>query len=717
MKSFILRHIQHWPFILNLICLSMALTLVVSNRAGAQTETAAVQSKIKKVIMMMNIVNKEYHEGIADGAIVNAAEYEESQVFLDQAFERFQSVAGKAATREGAEELSGQFKQLMGDIKARKPPAEVKVQIQTINTGLIREFNIQVSKTPQEPIDLEQGKKIYMANCRLCHGVTGGGDGPLAHQLDPKPAVLSDPKITGDEFTVPYDNFQIINVGIANTAMVGWADQLTEQEIWNVTYYIRTFSNENVKLPLVASPETAPAEPGGKNFMQVFEEVENLLNASLKAYQEGNARYAAELAFDSYLTFEKVEGTLISKRRELALRLESSYGRLQAEMKREAPRELIDKIAAEVKTDLGEAKDELMQEIGFTGLFIQSFSIIVREGFEAILIIAALITFLVRSRNQEKLGTVYIGVGVGIVASFITYYLLQEILKVSMSSQELLEGWIMLIAVVVLFYVSYWLISKIETAKWQKYITHKMQDALTTGSALTLGMVAFLSVYREGFETVLFYKALYLYAGETTSGIIPGFLAGCMVLAVVFYLINKVGVRIPIKWFFGITSVFLYFMAFVFMGKGLHALQMGGQLPATPAEFVPEFPSLGMYPTWQTFAGQMVLLLAFVGALLYTFVIRQERAALELKSSTNQLQANITAVHDLVEHISHHAKRCEIFLKDTRDQDLKELSEHLKEIDEKVHELFDQVKYFEHQLQDEYDRISQPIGAKEKELH
>ena len=93
---------------------------------------------------------------------------------------------------------------------------------------------------------------------------------------------------------------------------------------------------------------------------------------------------------------------------------------------------------------------------------------------------------------------------IGVIGSFITAYILHEILDISMSSQEMMEGVIMLVAVVVLFYVSYWLVSKIEATKWQSYITGKMQKAVTTGSAFTLSMVAFLSVYREGFETVLF---------------------------------------------------------------------------------------------------------------------------------------------------------------------------------------------------------------------
>jgi high-affinity iron transporter len=340
-------------------------------------------------------------------------------------------------------------------------------------------------------------------------------------------------------------------------------------------------------------------------------------------------------------------------------------------------------------------------------LFIQSFSIIVREGFEAILIIAALIAFLIKSRNEDKLKSIYTGVTLGIAGSFLTAYIVHEVLHISVASQELLEGWIMLVAVVVLFWVSYWLVSKIEAEKWQSYITKKMKTAVSAGSALALGGVAFLSVYREGFETVLFYKALYLYAGDGTAGIIPGFLAGSVVLGGVYYLINKAGVKIPIKWFFAFTSVFLYFMAFTFMGKGLHELQMGQTLPMTPADFAPHISWLGMYPTWETFIGQAILILAYVGALVYTFGIKPEVETEQLKKETSHIQNNISAVHDLVEHISHHAKRCEIFLKDTKDQDLKELSGHLKEIDEKIHELFDHVTFVESRLQDEFEKLGQ----------
>ena len=150
-------------------------------------------------------------------------------------------------------------------------------------------------------------------------------------------------------------------------------------------------------------------------------------------------------------------------------------------------------------------------------------------------------------------------------------------------------------------------------------------ENISKGNTFTLSAVAFISVYREGFETVLFYKALFLYAGKSTGGIIPGFFAGCVVLAGVFYLVNYLGLRIPIKWFFGFTSVLLYYMAFTFLGRGIHELQMGEQFSMTAAKFLPNISWLGMYPTWETFIGQAILFAAFIFALVYTFIIKAKK--------------------------------------------------------------------------------------------
>lgn len=691
-----------------ILCLFFfSLTLLTPNHALAVNQVTI--DKIKKIVMMLNIAAKEFEEGVVDGKVVVAPEYEESQVFLQQAIERFERISTQISDTQKAENLKQRYNAMMSMVKNKVDSQKVWIEVNAINSELLTTFDIKINKTPITPVSLTNGKIIYENNCSVCHGLSGDGDGPMAKQFTPSPAVLSNPKLTGDDNTIAYDNFEVINVGIANTAMMAWAGVLTETQIWDVTYYLRSFSNANLQLPpvnveLAALESSQDSKEGIAE--QVITEVRGILEKSLDTYKSNKVDDAAELAFDAYLAYEKIESNLITKDKELGINLESAFSRYRGEIKRSAPLEHVESLYKEINMNLSKGLELLKNKLGFTGMFLQSFSIIVREGFEAILIIAALIAFLTKSRNQSRIKTIQYGVIIGILASFATAYVIHEILHLSMASQEVLEGWIMLVAVGVLFSVSYWLVSKIDNKKWQEYINHKMRGAVTKGNAFTLGAVAFITVYREGFETVLFYKALFLYADESTSGIIPGFLAGCAVLAVVFYLINILGMRIPIKWFFGFTSVLLYYMAFTFMGKGIHELQMGEQFSLTAANFLPSISWLGMYPTWETFIGQAVLFAAFIFALIYTFVIKAELGATQLQQEASQLQNNITQVHDLVEHISHHAKRCEVFLKDTPDQDLQELSGHLKEIDIKIHELFGQVKYVENQLQDEFEKLA-----------
>jgi len=177
----------------------------------------------------------------------------------------------------------------------------------------------------------------------------------------------------------------------------------------------------------------------------------------------------------------------------------------------------------------------------------------------------------------------------------------------------------MLVAVAVLFSVSYWLISRVEAAKWQQFIREKVTNALDHGGGRALAFVAFLAVYREGAETALFYQALF---NEGTNVVLPitlGIAVGFVVLAVVFTFVYRFGVKIPLRPFFSVTSVLLYYMAFVFMGTGIRELQEGGAVSITPIRGFPTVSPLGIFPTWETMLGQFVLLALFVFAVAKTF--------------------------------------------------------------------------------------------------
>jgi high-affinity iron transporter len=257
--------------------------------------------------------------------------------------------------------------------------------------------------------------------------------------------------------------------------------------------------------------------------------------------------------------------------------------------------------------------------------FVQSAGIILREGFEIVLILGALLAYVRRSGQVALVRPLRAGAWLGVVASLVTAVLLSTVFRLHPSAREALEGAAMLLAAVVLFWVSYWLISKAEAERWQRYIQGKVKRAVATGSASALAAAAFLAVYREGFETVLFYQALLggAPAGDVMIG--AGFLFGLGVLAVLWVGMSRLGLRVPIRPFFLLTGAFLYAMAIVFAGRGVFELQESGLVGLTPVADVPRIPAFGVFPSVETLLAQGVL----VGALLVAVVVSWRRSRSE----------------------------------------------------------------------------------------
>lgn len=246
--------------------------------------------------------------------------------------------------------------------------------------------------------------------------------------------------------------------------------------------------------------------------------------------------------------------------------------------------------------------------IAGTSGFFQSLIIILREGFEAILIVGAISAYLVVSKNSGQLKTVYLGVVVALIASLLTAFLIDQVFVFGEAEKELLEGITLLVAAVVLLFVTNWMLAKSEALKWQRYIKGKVENAVSSGSSLSLGLVSFFAVYREGFETVLFYKALFLQTNNSFE-IMLGFVFGAVILVALFFAIKKLGVKIPVNTFFLGTSVLLFFFALSFVGVGVHELQEAHVLPETDFGVVPKISLLGLYPTIETILAQLLVLL------------------------------------------------------------------------------------------------------------
>ncbi|MGH7663743.1 MAG: FTR1 family iron permease, partial [Gemmatimonadaceae bacterium] len=323
-------------------------------------------------------------------------------------------------------------------------------------------------------------------------------------------------------------------------------------------------------------------------------------------------------AFDAYIAFEPLETHARARNPGLVASMERHFIDFKGALRAGELR------AAERSRDAIEFGMPAVLEIaqptgGGWGAFLASFLIILREGLEAILVVGAIVAFLIRTGHRKKLRAVWAGVVIALVASAVTAVMLQTLLRAMPATREVIEGVTMLIAVVVLFSVSYWLISKVEAARWQRFIREKVGTALEHGGGKALVTVAFLAVYREGAETALFYQALF---GEGTGSVVPillGIVAGGAVLAVIFVLFRRFGLRIPLRPFFAVTSVLLYYMAFVFAGKGIRELQEGNVVSITLIPGFPQVPAMGIFATVETLLAQLALVLLFIFALVKTF--------------------------------------------------------------------------------------------------
>ncbi|HEU4964885.1 MAG TPA: FTR1 family protein [Bacilli bacterium] len=244
--------------------------------------------------------------------------------------------------------------------------------------------------------------------------------------------------------------------------------------------------------------------------------------------------------------------------------------------------------------------------------------ILFREGLEAILVIAALLAFLNRTGNADKRGWVWGGAGGGIIASGVLAIVLTSVLSLAAagSSRELIEGVTGLIAVLFMVTVGAWLHSKSNLRAWNQYIEKTLGTVVARGALWSLAATSFLAVMREGAETIIFY--LGMAPSIATSQLVLGIGVSLVILAVIGFAMIRLSKRIPIRPFFLVASLLLYYLAFKFVGMSIHALQVAGKLGAHVPGYLPNVPALGIYPTWETVVPQLVVLAVVVGSLVRT---------------------------------------------------------------------------------------------------
>jgi FTR1 family protein len=347
-----------------------------------------------------------------------------------------------------------------------------------------------------------------------------------------------------------------------------------------------------VGMPAADTPEIAAL---------VFE-----LERGRSAYHAGRAESALTAVEHAYLEgFEPLESRLPS---DLVGRIERSiHLALRPSIRAGASSGNIDAEFASLYADLELADRQLSGGATFWFGAVNAFAIIFREGLEAVLLVGAMLAYLGRMEGGRRYQRqVYAGVGAGVIASLATWVAAVTLVPVSGASRELVEGVTALIAVMVLLYVSHWLFQKTYIHDWKTYLEQHLGRAVTRGSAFAMAGLAFAAVYREGFETVLFYQALMFDAGA--GAVLAGFAPGIVIIAAIGYGIVRLGLRLPLKRVFAITGSVLLYLAFVFIGKGLYNLQEAGLFSPHPLPWMPDHEALrqllGLYPLAETLLAQ-----------------------------------------------------------------------------------------------------------------
>jgi len=624
---------------------------------------ASAQEQAKRLVSVLDYLGSDYKNAVKDGKIVNQDEYGEMQEFSRRTQELLKQLkAGDGADKAGVESTIGS---LAAQIEKKAEPAVIAELAQTAKQKVISAYNI--IPYPKQLPTLASGQSLYAENCAQCHGATGRADGPGTSSMSPKtppPANFTDPERMAG--LSPFKAFNTASFGVEGTAMASFA-AFSEEQRWQVAFYVMSlrFTAEQARrgaallehknLPAdvssVANLATHSDEELSDQIKGYFDQeasindvlaylrrglleqkpadplvlTRNLVRESASLYSGGEKDKAYQKAVDAYIDgYELAEPALFAKDASFGRALEALFTEYRNAIKQGVAPEEIEKRRAEIETRLDRAGEILAHNDDYSAIyfFLNSALIIVREGLEATLVLAAILAMLKVTGATDAVRYIHLGWVLALFAGALTWLATQTVLTFSGQNRETMEGFISVFAAVALFYVGYWLHTKSEARKWQAFIRGKVENVLSGKKLLGLVGISFFAVYREAFEVVLFYQALWLQNENGHHLIISGFIAGLALLALLTLGILKLGLNVPLKYFFGATGTLLYIVAFVFAGNGIKELQAAGWVSTTPLKFPPQAPLLGIYPTVETVAAQMLMLCAFLATSIW---MAQER--------------------------------------------------------------------------------------------
>lgn len=606
---------------------------------GGAAPAAAQQEDVQTSWRLLDYLAVDYGGAVQGGRIVSASEFKEMTEFAASVRERIAALPprpAKPALVAGADSL--------GQAIARKaPPAEIEQLAHGLGAQLIAAYPVPLA--PRTLPDPARGAALYAENCAACHGASGDAKTPAAAALNPHPVAFADHERARARSLFAY--YQVIDQGLEGTAMQSFR-RLPEGDKWALAFYVGRFAyppavaaqgkqiwdgDDKVRqlVPNAAAltglseaslarqigPEKAAAvtaylrrdpvaatQAGGSTLAVARAK----LRQSLVAYEAGDRKAAKELALAAYLDgYEPVEPTMTARNPALMAHVETAMGELRGAIAKGADPADVRSRVATLMTLFNESERALAPEEGSTAsTFLGAFTILLREGLEALLIVVAMLAFLRKADRAEMVRPVHAGWVVALLAGGATWWAATNLVAISGASRELTEGFGSGLAAVILLFVGIWMHGKAQANEWQRYIREKVGNALSRKSGWFLFFLAFVAVYREVFETILFFAAL---SGEgRLPALFAGGAAGVAVLGLIALLMLRFSRTLPIGKFFSYSSALIAALAVVLAGKGVAALQEAGLLGVTPLAWAPRLSMLGLFPTLQGLFTQAVTL-------------------------------------------------------------------------------------------------------------
>ena len=593
--------------------------------ASANTPEGASQA-----LHLIDYIGADYPPTVENGKVIDETEYREQLEFLAV----LKGLLADLPQRPEREELLQGVNALQSAIEQRVDGTAVAHEARQLGAKLAVAY--EVSQAPAITPDPTRGAPLYAQHCSVCHGETGAGDGPASVGMTPPPANLRDAQRL-DRLSL-YAIYNTLGLGVEGTDMPSFADQLDERQRWDLATYIAGLSADpsaskadktynladlarqtpNEVLAAEGPEATATfraqrAQPPQvkRGPAQLLDYTSATLDKSLAAYRAGDREQAYDLSVAAYLEgFELVESSLDNVDANVRKSTEKALMAYRQSLQDGLPIEQVEQRLEAAKALLKESAGLLGSDgLSWTLSYVSGLLILLREGLEAILVLAAILAFLRNTGQQSAVRSVNIGWGLALVAGLATWALAAYVIDVSGAQRELLEGCTALFASVMVLWLGVWMHDRRHAAAWQDYIKSSL---VSGGGRFGFAILAFFSVYRELFEVILFYETLWLQAGPAGhNAVLAGGATALVLLMGLAWIILRGSARLPLALFFSINAALLCALSVVFAGHGVKALQEAGIFGTRPVAFF-DFDWLGIHADAYSLTAQAVAIMAII---------------------------------------------------------------------------------------------------------